>query len=100
MASYAEMESECTSVAIVQVMGSTGWLCWCFAHRTCGQGALPTPAAPSPLGAWVTHFLGPGAARYMCNAPVCNSGIFMTTAQNIRARPASQYSAIRDALAV
>ena len=74
--------------------------CWCFAHRTCGPGALPTPAIPSPLGPWVTKFLGEPAAASMCVAPVCNSGLFMTSASNVRDRPAQDYAAIRNALSV
>merc|ERR1712183_650871 len=74
--------------------------CWCFAHRTCGEGRLPTPAAPSPMGPWVARFFGENALTRLCAVPVCNSGLYMSSRQNIHSRARSQYIAIRNALAV
>eukprot|EP00966_Prymnesium_polylepis_P131621 3044162-Prymnesium_polylepis.1 len=52
------------------------------------------PAWPYPLGPWVKHHLGEQAHASFCKARVCAGGGFMTTRQNIHARPQATYKGI------
>lgn len=95
-----------TAIGTAQVVRERGFSddatnsCWCFAHRSCGAGRLPTPATPSPLGPWVEQLFGDDASRTLCRLPACNAGLFTSSRQNIRSRPRALYASIRDELAV